>query len=73
MSIFFAVFLNYIYVNLQVYLLSILLPMPLEGKGRGERAAVWCLVAGCQVKEQHKYIMMTVIICLTVGPREIRR
>ena len=27
-----------------------LLPIPLQGEGGGERAAVWCSVAGCQVK-----------------------
>jgi len=29
-----------------------LLPILLGGKGRGERMAVWCLVASCWVKPQ---------------------
>jgi len=28
----------------------ILLPIPLRGKGTGERVAVWCLVASCWAK-----------------------
>ena len=38
-------------------LLSISPPHPAGGKGRGERAAVWCLAAGCQVKLQHYHAL----------------
>ena len=48
--VFSCVLLNCLYLSPEVLLLSVLLPIPLRGKGRGERAAVWCLVASCWVK-----------------------
>jgi len=51
------------------FLFSVLL----GGKGRGEQAAVWCLVASCWVKLQHSCVwtahaIVLFIYCLLEGP-----
>jgi len=50
-SSYFVVLLNCLCLNPQVFpFCPFLLPVLLEGKGRGEQAAVWCLAGGCWIK-----------------------
>ena len=58
-SIYFVVLLNCLYLNPWVLLfVHFLSPSHCGGKGRGERATVWCWVASCQVKPWQKAVKL---------------